>query len=64
MPMAIVKFEMLPDKYRFMRSCLEVYLQDLREFYSENSKSWGDQDPDRIGLNNRIAQLSELLRDM
>jgi hypothetical protein len=62
--MAIVKFEMQPDKYRFMRSCLEVYLQDLREFYNENSKRWDDQDTNRISLNNRIAQLSELLRDM
>jgi hypothetical protein len=62
--MAIVKFEMSPDKYRFTRSCLEAYLGDLREYYNENSQNWGDQDPDRIGLNNRIAQLSELLRDM
>jgi hypothetical protein len=62
--MAIVKFEMSPEKYRFMRFCLDAHLLELRGIYNANAKRWGDQNPDRIALNNRIAQLSELLRDM
>jgi hypothetical protein len=64
MPLAIVKFNMSPEKYRFMRSCLEDSLADMRKYYQSNAPQWDDQHPERIALNNRIAQLSELLRDM
>ena len=47
-----------------VRASLEDHLSDLRKFYSENAQNWGDQNTDRIALNDRIAKLSELLRNM
>jgi hypothetical protein len=61
---AVVQIKLSPTKYRFIRRELEYLRDTLSHEYNTNAHEWGDQNPDRIAFAQRIANLTELLKEI